>query len=465
MGARPFVFDGSPRLLTRFFGLLCMVLIAVRAVPMSGFVISLGLAVYALKGPKETIQSFTLLAFLLILGNANVSLGRWLVLFAGFGRMLWDTLIKGGATPRIMLPLLVFSGTVFILSLTSSLFPVVSMFKVVSFVLGVSTIMMTFHQTSHLRDYWLLWFFTFCVFILVASLPLLALGQGYALNSGFKGILSHPQTFGPVAAPITAFMTGLFFFQGHRSKLILLSIGLGWFGMYLSLSRTSILATALGLCIAMAIGFMIKTQTWQPQVQRVLSQGYTLVIIVAIVIVTALQWSTIQERATEFLLKDDANEEMEGNALIGSLENSRGNLIRRSYTNFLREPLTGIGFGIPSYAYWAPDVFYVETGFMGLPIGASVEKGFMPSAVLEETGIIGTALVIWLLISLLKPVIRNGSLTLFWMIVVCLLVNLGEMIFFSLGGMGFFFWLIMGFCYTYAMSAPQRQRPQPRFYQ
>jgi hypothetical protein len=92
----------------------------------------------------------------------------------------------------------------------------------------------------------------------------------------------------------------------------------------------------------------------------------------------------------------------------------------------------------------------VDIGPFGLPVGASVEKGFMPSAVLEETGITGAVLVIGLLLALFRPIVRNGSISLFWMALVCLFVNFGEMVFFSVGGLGMLFWVLMAFAYTYA---------------
>jgi hypothetical protein len=46
------------------------------------------------------------------------------------------------------------------------------------------------------------------------------------------------------------------------------------------------------------------------------------------------------------------------------------------------------------------------------------------------------------------------------MFLAALLINLGEMVFFSVGGMGFYLWIIMAFCYTYAASA-QGSHPVP----
>jgi hypothetical protein len=91
-----------------------------------------------------------------------------------------------------------------------------------------------------------------------------------------------------------------------------------------------------------------------------------------------------------------------------------------------------------------------------------VEKGFMPTAVLEETGLIGAALTILLLIFLFVPVLQHPDPTLFWVAAASLLVNFGEMVFFSVGGMGFFFWFVMAFCHVAALrDSGSETRPAP----
>jgi hypothetical protein len=122
--------------------------------------------------------------------------------------------------------------------------------------------------------------------------------------------------------------------------------------------------------------------------------------------------------------------------------------------NFWDHPLTGIGFGAPSDP--ARFANQLERGPYGIPLSASVEKGFMPTAVLEETGIIGAALTILLLLALFVPILRHPDPTLFWVATTCLLVNFGEMVFFSIGGMGFFFWFVMAFCHVAALQESEQ---------
>jgi hypothetical protein len=124
----------------------------------------------------------------------------------------------------------------------------------------------------------------------------------------------------------------------------------------------------------------------------------------------------------------------------------------QSMRNFRDHPLTGIGFGAPS----DPVRFarQLERGPYGIPLSASVEKGFMPTAVLEETGIVGAILILLLLLFMFAPTVLHPDPTLFWVMATSLFLNFGEMVFFSVGGMGFFLWFVMAFCHVSALKSP-----------
>lgn len=433
---------GRPRVLpTACIALLGVVLVAAFAAPL-GLLICAGLALYAWRGARETIEAFTVLALLLLLGNDGAaSIGRWLVLFSCCGRLAWDSVMQGAPTPRILRPLALFAATIMLFAWLVSYIPAVSILKVVTFTMGVGAIMTGLYRTPHLREYWFSWFFTFGIFVLFASLPLYATAYGYRFNgSGFQGILSHPQSYGVVAAPITAFLTGLVLFYDNRSPVVVLGALLGWVGIFASQARTSFLAAAGALAISVMIGYFLGP-AWRATILRAFSAGRVALIVVVFSALAVAQWSSIQEGVRTFLLKDDSDE-----SVVESLQSSRIGLIERSLDNFMEEPLTGIGFGVPS----DPGLLRVKTGPLGIPLGASVEKGFMPSAVLEETGLVGAILVAYLILVLLLPVLRQGGMMVLWVLIACLMINGGEMVFFSIGaGDGVYLWLLMGFCHYF----------------
>jgi hypothetical protein len=392
------------------------------------------------------VEALGMIAFLIVLGKTDFFLGRWLILFAALGRMIWDGAFGGKSIPRLTYLLLLFFAAMLPLSMLSSSFPLISGLKLTTFTLGTVITATGFYRTRHLADYWLSWLFTLGVFILLASLPLYGLPAGYSVNGvGFQGILTHPQTFGPMVAPITALVAGLYFFRQRTSWIILLCVGLGVVGMYLSLSRTSLLAFLLAGGVTAALGFSFKPDTWAVDLGRTLGRPTVMLGVLTALALVALQWTTIQSDLVSFLAKDSGTV-----SPVQALEASRGDLMSTSMANFWENPLTGIGFGAPS----DPVGFAqgIERGPYGIPLGASVEKGFMPTAVLEETGLIGAFLTIALLIFLFMPAVQHPDPTLFWVMATCLLLNLGELVFFSVGGMGFFLWFVMSFCHVSTLN-------------
>ena len=407
-----------------------------------GLFICGGVALHGLRGPRQSVEALGVLAFLLVLGKTEVSFGRWLVLFAAFGRILWDGASGGDAMPKLAYLFCLFFIAVLPLSILAGTFPLISALKLAAFTLGTVVMVTGFYRTRHLIDYWLSWLLTLGVFVLLASLPFYVLPGGYSRNGvGFQGILTHPQTFGPVLAPITALLAGLYFFRQRTSWIILLCLGLGITGMYLSLSRTSLLAFVLAATITTVFGISLKPDTWAVDLGRTLGKPTVMLGLLAALSLVAVQWTSVQKGLQSFLAKDDGSA-----SVTQALERSRGAAMSQSMENFWANPLTGIGFGAPSDP--ARLAATLERGPFGIPTSASVEKGFMPTAVLEEMGIIGALLTLAVLVFLFMPTIQHPDPTLFWIMGASLFLNFGEMVFFSIGGMGFFFWYVMAFCHV-----------------
>jgi len=144
------------------------------------------------------------------------------------------------------------------------------------------------------------------------------------------------------------------------------------------------------------------------------------------------------------------------------LDKSRGVLMRASMENFFDSPVAGIGFGAPSDAgpgdMEIDRVLGVER-FYGIPVSASEEKGFMPTAVLEEVGLVGAVLLLILLGVLSWPVVQWGGMAINWMFWTTLAINGGAAVFFSLGGLGLVMWIIIGFCFSQSVSRRDISNP------
>ena len=130
---------------------------------------------------------------------------------------------------------------------------------------------------------------------------------------------------------------------------------------------------------------------------------------------------------------------------------SRGKRIEEQWRNFTEQPITGHGFGI----YSSGDVPSGVKTFLGIPISAPTEKGFIPTAVLEETGIIGSIFFLYFLFSLIRLALKGTDIRWIAMFFGCLFVNVGEAVFFSVGGIGLHIWLLMGLAIGAAEVSPR----------
>jgi hypothetical protein len=112
---------------------------------------------------------------------------------------------------------------------------------------------------------------------------------------------------------------------------------------------------------------------------------------------------------------------------------SRQALIDLSWRNFLESPWIGIGFEVATTEFFRQNatLFY-----------APIEKGFLPVAVLEETGVIGTFFFVVFLLAYVRYLWRNLNIPGIALFVTFLAVNCGEAMLFAVGGHGGFGWLL-----------------------
>ncbi len=402
----------------------------------------LTLSVWALRGPKYAIQALCLSWFFSFLnpGIFPEFLGsgslRWAVFITAFIRVIQCKMTLNRRISPEIIYLTLFILFAVLVSIFKSYEPGVSFFKLVMFAMGVITALFAFELTSDQKRYWQSWFTTFFLLILVLGFPFFFFGLGYTKDGhGFQGLLNHPQDYATFLAPMVAWLTGQMLFERNRSFPILIGVSLGWFSLFFTLARTGILAIVLGCVLVIIIGILKRAQ-WRRTLFHVFGNNLSMLGFCILCIFIVMNFSSLSQYTKDFMQKGTTNENF-----IDIYADSRGALIKKSMENFLDNPWTGIGFGVAS----DPSSFEIKRdSVFGLPIGAPVEKGFMPSAILEEVGIIGAGLLILFIISLIRPILKWGSLPALWLFFTSLLINMGEMDFFSFGGMGLYIWLMIG---------------------
>jgi hypothetical protein len=113
---------------------------------------------------------------------------------------------------------------------------------------------------------------------------------------------------------------------------------------------------------------------------------------------------------------------------------SRKSVVEMSYENFRQSPVTGIGFQVSTAEHFVrtASLFY-----------APIEKGFLPTALLEEVGILGTVVFCVVIAVWFRQLIAARNAPGVVLLVAFLLMNCGEVSFFAIAGHGAYEWSIV----------------------
>jgi len=337
--------------------------------------------------------------------------------------------------------LLLFSAVAGCMSFINNYFLFVSLLKLLSFTVGVFAILSGAEILRMRNSDLTAWFYAICLYLVVAGFAALALGFGwgveFSLYGGseeflFKGALFHSQTLGAIGSLVVCYLFCIWLYTSYALKTLtfLLIIGLTY-QIYLTSSRTGIASLVLTCGIALSFSFFMRKgrRVVRFAISKAKVLGLSVVGLVTAIIVEVASGG-ITSRITSILLKRSTE------ALsIETVLSSRESVYDQIWANFMFSPWTGIGFGTST------DPWFVANANL---FSAPTEKGLLPLAVLEENGIIGGFFFYIFVGVFLWRLLREANISGFCMLIVFLFCNLGEMIFFSLGGIGVFAWVLVG---------------------
>jgi hypothetical protein len=261
---------------------------------------------------------------------------------------------------------------------------------------------------------------------MLASAPFLVHPSGYFRNgTGFQGILSHPQTFGVIVALLGIWTLADMVASARPSWKQMAICGLSAALVFASESRTAGLSMTVGIAIAVSIavkhGGSIRNAL--PGLSRRWVQWMT------VALLTGLVAAAPQGRdlLVGFLQKRN---DVAG---IGEIfRASRGNIVDVMQENIVARPWTGLGFGIGSDT---TEMTIERDPVWGIPVSGAVEKGVLPVAILEEVGIPGLLVTAFWVYLLIAAAVRSGLQEA--AVAICgILLNFGESMLFSPGGIG-----------------------------
>ncbi len=404
------------------------------------------LMIWSLRGRRESLEALCfcwLITYLnpgLFARSGSAEILRWGVILLSGVTITFVGVRRQARLPRIVTALLVLCLVNALLIVVSSYAPDVSAFKLASFLFTVGAVLYGFEQESTMRERWSAFFFSFFGGIVLVSAPLRVVGPGFLKNGmGFQGILDHPQAFGIFVCSFLPWALCVALERRGRSVIpwgiVALAAGL----LIESQSRTGLMGTVLGSSVAL-VWYMLRGGRDARIANRVMVVGGATA---ALLLCVAFVRPDVFRR---FLQKNSGQTD-----LAASFYESRGYLLERSMANFYRAPLAGIGFGLAS----VPEELNVSRDpVFHLPLGAPVEKGIVFVAVLEESGVLGMAAFVAFIAVLLRGVAttRVGPAPLA-LALGALSVNIGESVFFAVGGSGLILWVLVGAARTMAAGA------------
>lgn len=429
----------SPSTIIRLIALIAALMALGALYPPISLAAMALISIYSLWSTKNAIKSLALIYLIRASNTAftgddlNLAFPGILAVLICCVRIYYDYSRYRIDFPRPLRYLTLYVAVTVVLSVLSSQFVTVSLFKLFYFYFVAAAILIGFSVLSKTRTDVSSWIASFYASVAILSFPLIFHGYGYYKDGeGFQGILNHPQEYAIFMAPFAAMLVvKTFSSRGGRLFLVL------WMVFVLSMlvltrARTSILALILGIIAGYyAYG---RKKSLRTTAVRLIAASSVLVILVGAAV--SLAPADTAQFLTSFVFKGADGEFSE------AFDASRGFLIAESTDNFLSHPFAGIGFGVnlsalrPSLPIYEP--------LTGLPISFPTEKGNLIIAVLEESGIIGFVFFLMFVYHYFRSIRTDGKLMISVLGFTALFTNIGEMTFFSMNSYGLFLWLLLG---------------------
>lgn len=406
---------------------------------------------YALLGRRQAIMAIVMLWLFNMFTHAfgtppgAAAIFRHLTVFSTALSVL---LIHAGEPPRSRTPKLLMwtgllSGLLIVHSIFFSTMPDISILKALSFAMTIQALLVAWSRLSPNERSVTenqMWGVLYAVAVL--SIPLVASGRGYVRTGrGFQGLLEHPQAFGPTMAIVAVWLLTTWLTDRRMNSLLKLILGLSLAWIYLAGARIGVVVFVIGMATALFAGPFTALINRSTRLPRIL-KGRLSILVAGIAMVLAVAGPLVAVKFQQFIAKTG-----KATSAVEAAWESRGGLIEAMQANIREHPITGIGLGVASttsgYSAVARDPIF------GIAIMATVEKGVLPVAMVEEMGWPLALLYAPWFFALLVLAIRAGP-RYAGVCAAALTVNVSECVFFSPGGGG----LIIQALVTMAATAP-----------
>lgn len=379
------------------------------------------------------------------------------LLFLSFGRLSIDLAAMSQSlfTRAWYLSLCLFGLLAAASSIISGYFMHIALLKLLLFMVGMSAVFAgeTVLQTKRidLNE----WVVAIVGSVVANGFLVTALGQAYGAEaigtteisglSLYRGPFYHANTCGPFSAILAILMFATWTYLRSRGRWICLALVVPLLGfMWASGSRTGLFSLSFGMLVLGLLSIRgrsrFRPSTWV---------AFAFVGILVVLPLDFLSGRRVSQAIQGFVRKYDvATDDSNAKSLLVT----RQGLIDRSLEVFWERPLTGLGFEVST------DPYFVENATL---FTAPIEKGFLPTALLEEVGILGTCAFVIFMLSFSWWLFSRGNDVGLVTFTTFLTTNLGEVTVFSFGGSGAFGWLVVAMAILIGETLVPDRRPLP----
>jgi O-antigen ligase len=390
--------------------------------------------------------------------NAVWTIARLAILFVCLARFTIDLVQSRGSlvAQPYFIALILFSAAAATCSLVSGYFVHIALLKLVSFTVGMTALFGGLQVLRHQRVDLTPWFMSITAVIAINGVLMLVMGAGYGLLADgnpqlfFKGPFYHANACGPVTALLGVLLVSTWLYGPHRGRWICLAVAVPLLAfIWLSRSRTGALSFVVGLTVVFLLTYMPAAKRFV-RGKLTMSRGSLAAAAAGLALVAVMFDLATQRTLARSIQGFFTKYAMDAEG--GSVLSTRQALIESSWQQFLERPLFGLGFQV------SLDPYFVENASF---LTAPVEKGFLPTAVLEEVGIFGGLPFVLFLSMLVGSLWRRRNAVGLAMLLTYLLTNLGEVTLFAFGGSGLFCWTLVAAGILIGDQCVVPRQPQP----
>ena len=299
----------------------------------------------------------------------------------------------------IILSCLLFSITVAIFSFIVSSYPVISVFKMISFVLTFIAVMKGFEAIENKNN--VVNYFTVILSLLfLVSIFLIPFSQFRITNDYFQGVFNHVNMLGMMTPIYIAILLYSDLIKSGFIKGLIVTSAI--IMCILSGSRTGLFAAVFVIVAYIFLGSFSTGKKIGVITVVVLSIFFFLFV------VQGDFWGSIQKETADFIWKTHEND----------LFYSRQAIFENAYDRFKKNIWLGTGFMVPYFPGAKSYLFSFDL---------KVEPSNLFLMLLGDTGIVGLSLFFIFIF----VIIKGGKLKNIYLMIAVIMINMGEMVLFS----------------------------------